>query len=589
MAKAVEPNLGAPQLAVRSADGVQVVQPGKSSSPPVPALSAEKSPNCKVMAFSEDGSLFAWCNGTEVIVVNAASGDVKCSIPRPRTIELCFSPLNTFLACWEVYAVRKGETPAPGTSDNLTVWSLNDGSRAMGWIAKRNENWVPRWTDDEELCARCVNNEIQFYDGHDFSKGITNRLRIPGVSMFKLSPKSNPTMIAAFVPGSKGAPAAVRLFRGPNFDTPLCNKSFFKADKVTITWNQQGTAVLVSAQTEVDKTGKSYYGETNLYYLKADGLSYTVQLDKQGPIYDFDWSPNGREFGVVYGFMPSKAMLFDHNCKKIYDFGTGPRSVFKHSPHGNVICIAGFGNLRGNVEFWGRQNLKLLNTIQAPDTTQFAWAPDSRHFVTATTSPRLKVDNGYKVWHYTQGLVCSADFRELWATQWQPAAPDSYPERPLSPLPAGAPAGGQLKKAAVYRPPGLRGTQSKLKLHDEDQPAEGTAPPTKQSKSALRNKKKREAKRAAESGAVPDKKKSAEQQQALATAKAVLAPAAASGGGADVEKRIRNLNKKLRQINDLKAKQASGEELQPNQAEKVKTETAVLAEIASLEKQLAAL
>ena len=36
-------------------------------------------------------------------------------------------------------------------------------------------------------------------------------------------------------------------------------------------WNDNGTSLIVLAQTEVDKTGKSYYGETTLYLLSANG------------------------------------------------------------------------------------------------------------------------------------------------------------------------------------------------------------------------------------------------------------------------------------------------------------------------------
>ena len=36
-------------------------------------------------------------------------------------------------------------------------------------------------------------------------------------------------------------------------------------------WNDHGTILLVLAQTEVDKTGKSYYGETTLYLLSSSG------------------------------------------------------------------------------------------------------------------------------------------------------------------------------------------------------------------------------------------------------------------------------------------------------------------------------
>ena len=57
----------------------------------------------------------------------------------------------------------------------------------------------------------------------------------------------------------------------PNFDAPVSQKNFFKGDKVQLKWNDQGTSLIVLAQTEVDKSGKSYYGETTLYLLSANG------------------------------------------------------------------------------------------------------------------------------------------------------------------------------------------------------------------------------------------------------------------------------------------------------------------------------
>lgn len=121
--------------------------------------------------------------------------------------------------------------------------------------------------------------------------------------------------IAAYVPGNKGCPSFVRLYQYPNFGGPtaaLANKSFFKADKVTMLWNTKGTlslslqtlfpfiyynfmlsvnlicallssslkatAVLVTASTDVDKTGASYYGQQTLHYVATNGESAIVQL-----------------------------------------------------------------------------------------------------------------------------------------------------------------------------------------------------------------------------------------------------------------------------------------------------------------------
>ena len=84
---------------------------------------------------------------------------------------------------------------------------------------------------------------------------------------------------------------------------PTSQKTFFKAQRSQIKWNTIGTQVLVLTQTDVDQANKSYYGETGgLYLLSAAGnFDCRVTLDKEGPVHDFAWSPNSKEFAVTYG------------------------------------------------------------------------------------------------------------------------------------------------------------------------------------------------------------------------------------------------------------------------------------------------
>lgn len=63
----------------------------------------------------------------------------------------------------------------------------------------------------------------------------------------------------------------MKVFNVPNFDAAISQKSFFKGDKVQLKWNDEGSSLIVLAQTEVDKSGKSYYGETTLYLMSAKG------------------------------------------------------------------------------------------------------------------------------------------------------------------------------------------------------------------------------------------------------------------------------------------------------------------------------
>ena len=45
-------------------------------------------------------------------------------------------------------------------------------------------------------------------------------------------------------------------------------------------WNKQGTSALLLTNTDVDKTGASYYGKQTLHYLDAKGETAMVMLSK---------------------------------------------------------------------------------------------------------------------------------------------------------------------------------------------------------------------------------------------------------------------------------------------------------------------
>ena len=105
-----------------------------------------------------------------------------------------------------------------------------------------------------------------------------------------------------------------------------------------------------------------------------------MDLSKKGPIYDVKWSPAGDLFCAVYGFMPAKATLYNQKSAVVFDYGTGPRNCCFFNQHGSLLMIAGFGNLRGDVECWrvgdnkNEKNEK-ISEAQRGDTTYFEWAP----------------------------------------------------------------------------------------------------------------------------------------------------------------------------------------------------------------------
>lgn len=416
-----------------------------------------------------------------MIIIDPSVGHAVSTIPAENVFELAFSPLGSYLITWQ----RPTKDANGDAVKNLKVWrAVEDGDEHTvvgSFVQKSQTGWNLQYSADEKLCARVVTNEVQFYQSENLST-VWNKLRVEGVTDFALSPGKNSQSIAVFVPERKGQPAAVKVFVVPQFGAPVSQKSFFKGDKVQLKWNAQGTTLIVLAQTEVDRTGKSYYGETTLYLLSSNGgFDSRVELDKEGPIHDVSWSPNSREFGVVYGYMPAKTTIFNFRGVPKHTFPLGPRNTILFSPSGRFVLVAGFGNLAGQMDIIDvDKDYQKVTTVEASNASVCEWSPDGQYILTATTSPRLRVDNGVRIWHVGGSLMYNEDMHELYDVFWRPqpdvqqsAAPADPLKNPPTPHPSAlaylntrkAP----VKPAGAYRPPGARGQTTPLAFKREDE------------------------------------------------------------------------------------------------------------------------
>lgn len=192
--------------------------------------------------------------------------------------------------------------------------------------------------------------------------------------------------------------------------------------------------------------------------------------------------------------MPAKTMLFDQRVRTLHDFGSAPVNTILFSPQGRLVLLAGFGNLAGKIDIIDRRILQKVCTIDAPNTSHCEWSPDGRFLMTATLSPRLRVDNGIKIWHCTGPLMHVQACDELYQVSWRPTPIDSVPPfgqaLPPPPIPSESVknfAAGQKptpsKPAGAYRPPGARGLATPAIFKREDEggaprvPTNGTSTP----------------------------------------------------------------------------------------------------------------
>jgi translation initiation factor 2A len=534
-------------------------------------------------------------------VINVATGERMFEIAISDVQRVDFSPASHFLITWSL--PTKGT--ATESSNNLKVWNISSGAMVAAFSYKTFRNDLIQWALADTLCFRQVSNEVHVFNSENISPGsVVAKVIHHGYTQYKICKVESEDKInfALFNPEAGGKPARVTLFQLNSLtftvDGPLNSRTIFGATEALLMWNKQGVALLIHSQSDIDNSSASYYGATGLYLIHTKSeLSIKVEQTKEGPVHACEWSPEGDKFAIAAGTMPSQSTLYNDRGEPLFQFGAAHRNVVSWAPHGRFLCLAGFGNLAGEMDFYDVLRLKKLGSNVSHCATTYQWSPDSRFFMTASLAPRMNVDNCFKIFKYNGvGPICQHNFDEkAYASYWKPIPHTIYPNRGPSPLkraadgtpaPAAVPVKAAIPVAAPYRPPGSTGELSKLMSRSGSNEAPvgkvkkegaaeskyvpaaqkqrvipGMAPPTGP---PAGNKKKPQpaAKPAAPSSTLETKSESkqiptkpADPVQTVMVAESVESK----------EKRQKALQKKLKQIHEIKSKLAAGLTVEPEQ------------------------
>lgn len=378
-------------------------------------------------------------------------------------------------------------------------------------------------------------------------------------------------------------------------------------------WNQKGNGLLLLTSTDVDQTGVSYYGKTALHFMTTKGDSFAVQLNTEGSIHAVAWSPRSTEFCVVYGFMPSKATLFNLKCDAVFEFGTGNRNSIYYNDFGNLLIFGGFGNLPGYIEIWDLNEKKQIVEHKAPDTTLLEWSPVGDVFLTATTAPRLRMSNGFKIWHHTGALLHETHWpekQELLEVTWQKYAPGTLKENvicreKIEGIASRTPQASKQK----YVPPGMRNSLGGGSAETSSSASTAARapipglPPGYRSTTQLKDKKqknKNKSKTDSTNGQNDRTVSAADKGTASGQEKKIRPKSAPNPKPAkneteetpkrpqtiskdpEKDKKVKNINKKLKDIKLLKEKNDRGEKLELTQIAKMNSEADLLKELKAL-------
>lgn len=537
---------------------------------------------------------------------------------------------------WEIFSTNKDN---PNGSPNLYVYKSETGEEVFSTIQKKQTDWEPHWSSDETIFGIMLGGEAFFYEVNSPTGFKSSAKKLGGGrnGSISISPGKTP-YIAFYVPGTKGAPSMCKIFQYPAVTQAIACKSFFQADNVEIKWNKRGTGLLLLTSTEVDQTGASYYGKMALHFLSPLGDSFAVQLKHEGPIHAVEWSPKSNEFCVVYGFMPANATVFNLKCDQVLDFEAGARNCIHYNEFGNLLILAGFGNLRGVVEIWDMTKKKQITTLQAPDSTLLEWNPNGETFMTATCAPRLRIGNGFKIWHYSGALLHETLWpagQELLDVVWQKYSDGIFKEPVISSIKVeGIKPSQAVASTQAYRPPNVRsgggGTPNSSNLPDDSESKKSKIPGLppgyeSSSKSSPGGRQNYNNRRGNDSrgrggggggGSAAGTKRNDNRKKGNpkteknestddATETEIVSPVteilAGSNGGEtpksknnrrehtpkttgdpEKDKKMRTINKKLHDIKKLKGRQDLGEKLESNQLVKIESEGSLLKELRQL-------
>lgn len=459
----------------------------------------------------------AWSpTGSELALVDSTSGVIVVEFPmdeepRQHNLEhsstevkqMDWSPCSTFLVTQSPFKSDENEA-------NVQVWKISGGPVSVATFQNKQQPYnMFQWTPDEQVCCyHLQDGSLKLLPGDDLTAPPLAALSLSSqVQAVQFAPSANPLMdqMAVFYADTRdamqrvAAPASIQIFKlkknsaGERESSEVASVSIKFGQSADLLWAPTGTAVLVNCTTEVDDTGESYYGSSKLVLISHDG-KFTLDLTeeksdllsftkKSTAVQAVSWSPSRDEFVLIQGFQPAKTTLWVwdpevRKCEMVKVLAEkAHRNTVRWNDFGSMVCIAGFGNLAGEVDFFGRVNdapngLEKVSSCEASCTVSSEWAPDGRHLMAAVLAPRMRVDNGLSVWCALSGRkVAELNRDELFEVQWRPqkGLPGlSFEQIKRSMEVTSKQATANKKEKKAYRPPNATGGNMVSQMMKDD-------------------------------------------------------------------------------------------------------------------------
>lgn len=147
---------------------------------------------------------------------------------------LKISPKNSVLLIWFVSKTN--------ADNNSVIYDLKTGNVLQSFNQKQI-HWCLKWSLDEYLTVKNFSGELHFFENNDYNRYV-KRFTGHKVSDFSISMcqkgSQSEYYCATLTIGTQGQPNFVRLYRYPEIQNAIANKSFFRVNRVSFKWSPKG-------------------------------------------------------------------------------------------------------------------------------------------------------------------------------------------------------------------------------------------------------------------------------------------------------------------------------------------------------------
>ncbi|ELP93561.1 eukaryotic translation initiation factor 2A, putative [Entamoeba invadens IP1] len=360
------------------------------------------------------------------VVYSKETKEVIFQVDLPNIEKFSYSPQGRYLVFWQLIPLQyvQGENGPQKVKQEekptLHVFDTKHPKDPIYSVMQKNiQIWpIIQFNINETLMAHLAST-VYFYDVSE--SRITKAEKQYNATVVRnfawCKSADSPNLFAGFSPenAKKSQPARLFVSNYPNIGSTITSTSFFKAQFSELKWSPKGNLVICKAQTSVDSSGQSYYGESTLHFVSiADSSKNATLPQPTGPVYDAVFNSDGTLMASVAGYMPATVEVFkvlqSGKFISVKKFENQSRNELKFSPNDQFLAVAGFGNCPGEVDVYETTTWKMVSEFEAHCTTEWNWTSDSKSVVFCGCFPRRHFENFIKICNVFNVQEKSVDF-----------------------------------------------------------------------------------------------------------------------------------------------------------------------------------